>query len=73
MSKPRSRHRRGFTLVELLVAIAMHNYDDQWGACPIGANVALTDGSVRFIGESVDYTLLTNLANRNDGNEISDF
>lgn len=38
-----------------------------------GANVALTDGSVRFVGESIDYTLLTNLANRNDGNEISGF
>lgn len=40
---------------------------------PSGANIALTDGSVRFISESVDYTLLTNLANRSDGNEISDF
>lgn len=40
---------------------------------PGGANIALTDGSVRFISESVDYTLLTNLANRSDGNEISDF
>jgi prepilin-type N-terminal cleavage/methylation domain-containing protein len=38
-----------------------------------GANVALTDGSIRFVGESIDYTVLTNLANRNDGNEISDF
>ena len=38
-----------------------------------GANVAATDGSVRFVGESVDYTLLTNLANSHDGNEISDF
>lgn len=38
-----------------------------------GANIALADGSVRFLGESVDYTLFTNLANRNDGNEISDF
>ena len=38
-----------------------------------GANIALSDGSVRFIGESVDYTLLTNLANRNDGNVSDNF
>lgn len=40
---------------------------------PAGANIVLTDGSVRFLGESVDFTLLTNLANRNDGNELGDF
>lgn len=40
---------------------------------PGGANIALTDGSVRFLGESVDFTLLTNLANRNDGSELGEF
>ena len=40
---------------------------------PGGANVVLSDGSVRFLGASIDYTLLTNLANRNDGNELGDF
>ncbi|MDA1162151.1 MAG: DUF1559 domain-containing protein [Planctomycetota bacterium] len=40
---------------------------------PGGANVVLADGSVRFVGESIDYTLLTNLANRDDGNELGDF
>lgn len=47
MLKLRSRNRRGFTLVELLVAIAMHNYDDKWGVsdrgqrCPRGRKCAV--------------------------------
>lgn len=40
---------------------------------PGGANIIIADGSVRFLNESVDFALLTNLANRNDGNELGDF
>lgn len=38
-----------------------------------GANILLADGSVRFLGENVDFVILTNLANRNDGNEVGQF
>jgi prepilin-type N-terminal cleavage/methylation domain-containing protein len=38
-----------------------------------GAQVALCDGSVRFIGENVDLETLRNLFSRNDGNVLGEF
>ncbi len=38
-----------------------------------GANILLADGSVRFLQEGVDFLILTNLANRDDGNELGQF
>lgn len=38
-----------------------------------GTHVLLADGSVRYIQENVDYTTLTNLANRNDGETLGPF
>jgi prepilin-type N-terminal cleavage/methylation domain-containing protein len=40
-------------------------------AHPGGAHVAVADGSVRFVAESLDIQTLYNLANRNDGHVIS--
>jgi prepilin-type N-terminal cleavage/methylation domain-containing protein/prepilin-type processing-associated H-X9-DG protein len=38
-----------------------------------GAHILLADGSVRFVQENIDYTTLTNLANRNDGEAVGPF
>jgi prepilin-type N-terminal cleavage/methylation domain-containing protein/prepilin-type processing-associated H-X9-DG protein len=38
-----------------------------------GAHILLADGSVRFVQENIDYTTLTNLANRNDGEIVGPF
>lgn len=38
-----------------------------------GANILIADGSVRFLQENVNFILLTNLANRDDGNELGQF
>ena len=38
-----------------------------------GAHFSLVDGSVHFISENTDMTLLENLANRQDGNHIGQF
>lgn len=38
-----------------------------------GAHLVLCDGGVRFVKQSIDATLWTNLGNRADGNAISDF
>jgi prepilin-type processing-associated H-X9-DG protein len=38
---------------------------------PSGANVAMADGSVQNLAESLDITVLRNLATRNDGKAIS--
>jgi prepilin-type N-terminal cleavage/methylation domain-containing protein len=54
---------------------------DQYYACnrPIqsahagGAQVALGDGSVRFLDSEMDFKTLCNLANRDDGNALGDF
>ena len=54
---------------------------DQYYACnrPIqsahsgGAQVALGDGSVRFLYEEMDLKTLYNLANRDDGNALGEF
>ncbi len=37
---------------------------------PGGANVLMADGSVHFLSEALDFTILCNLANRDDGNAI---
>lgn len=53
--------------------------DGQRCNCPIqsahvaGANVLLGDGSVRFLGDSLDQTTLRRLASRDDGNAVGDF
>ena len=38
-----------------------------------GANVLLVDGSVRFIGGSIDTGLYQNLGNRRDGKVVTEF
>jgi prepilin-type processing-associated H-X9-DG protein len=38
-----------------------------------GANVALADGSVHFLSDSLDVKTLYNLANRDDGNSVAGF
>jgi prepilin-type N-terminal cleavage/methylation domain-containing protein/prepilin-type processing-associated H-X9-DG protein len=38
-----------------------------------GANVALADGSVRFLAQEINLTLLYTLANRNDGTPQGDY
>ena len=38
-----------------------------------GAHILLADGSVRFVQDTIDYNVLTNLANRNDGQEIGNY
>lgn len=38
-----------------------------------GIHVALTDGSIRFISENLDFTLLTLLCVRNDGQVVGEF
>ena len=40
---------------------------------PGGANVAMGDGSVRFISATLDPQTLRNLVTRNDGQVIGDF
>ena len=40
---------------------------------PGGVNILLADGSVRFISQNIDMTLLKNLADRADGNVIGDY
>ena len=40
---------------------------------PGGATVGMADGSVRFVGESIDIYTLYNLATRNDGKILGDF
>lgn len=42
-------------------------------AHPGGAQILLTDGSVRFISATVNIQTVYNLANRDDGNVVSDF
>ena len=37
---------------------------------PAGANVLMADGSVHFLNQALDFTILCNLANRDDGNAI---
>jgi hypothetical protein len=38
-----------------------------------GIHISLTDGSVRFLSESVDLVTYKNLADRADGNVIGEF
>jgi len=38
-----------------------------------GAHVGLVDGSVRFLSEGIDIQTLYNLANRSDGNPLTEF
>ncbi len=38
-----------------------------------GVSVLLGDGSVRFVSDSIDLNTLKNLADRNDGNTLSEF
>jgi prepilin-type processing-associated H-X9-DG protein len=38
-----------------------------------GANVALADGSVHFLSDSLDVQALYNLSNRDDGNLVAGF
>ncbi len=38
-----------------------------------GAMVLLADGHTRFVAQSLNYTVLTNLANRSDRNVIGEF
>ncbi|MDA1018297.1 MAG: DUF1559 domain-containing protein [Planctomycetota bacterium] len=38
-----------------------------------GAQVCLGDGSVRFVTDNLNFTILQNLANRNDGNVIPEW
>ncbi len=40
---------------------------------PDGAHFCLGDGSVRFIGQNINFDLLRNLANRDDGNLIGEY
>lgn len=40
---------------------------------PGGAHFLLVDGSVHFVGESIDAALLDNLANRSDGEALGEF
>lgn len=40
---------------------------------PGGAQVCLGDGSVRYIGETINFTTLTNLGKIADGNPVQDF
>lgn len=39
----------------------------------MGSNVLLADGAVRFVTETIDFTTLTNLANRNDDEPLGDY
>ena len=43
------------------------------GPTPGGCNAALCDGSVRFLSDKIDPTVLENLARMNDGNPIPEF
>ena len=43
------------------------------GPTPGGCNAALCDGSVRFLSEKIDPTVLENLARINDGNPIPNY
>jgi len=43
------------------------------GPSPGGANMLFCDGSVRFLSEKIDPTVLENLARMNDGNPIPGF
>ncbi len=38
-----------------------------------GVHVLLADGSVRFVGDSIDWTTWTNLGNRNDNQVLGDY
>ena len=49
-----------------------HN-DPYWSRHHGGAHFLLSDGSVRFIIDNVDYSLLTGLASRNGGERLGDF
>lgn len=40
---------------------------------PGGAQIALADGSVRFVPETIDTTIFQNLGNRSDGNSLGEF
>ncbi len=42
-------------------------------AHPGGAQFTLGDGSVRFISENINFTTLSNLGNRSDGNVVGDY
>lgn len=42
-------------------------------AHPGGAMIALGDGSVRFISENINFTTLTRLANRHDGQVVGEY
>lgn len=39
----------------------------------LGSNILLADGAVRFVNDTVDFTTLTNLANRNDDGQLGDY
>ncbi len=38
-----------------------------------GTNALLADGSVRFVSANINFSTLTNLANRNDRHELGDY
>ncbi len=38
-----------------------------------GVNVLMADGQVRFVGDSIDFTLWQNLGARNDGNVVGEY
>jgi len=51
--------------------------DQEWNTLcshhPGGGHVALCDGSVRYISETIDETTLRRLASPNDGEAVGDF
>jgi len=53
-----------------------NNYDGNISlvsAHPGGVLITLTDGSVRFLSETVDFAVLTGLADRQDGNVLGEY
>ncbi|MBI1247853.1 DUF1559 domain-containing protein [bacterium] len=55
---------------------AVNNYDSNLSlisAHPGGVQIALTDGSVHFLTETVNFAILTGLADRRDGNVLGEY